>query len=513
MNFTSRMFQMVLVFTFVIGLTFSAMAQTCVAPSQADWLTVMTENVAGSETITYAVGAHPFYDYVSIGGSYSGSGLSGTSLPSSTVTLAGQSSRDGFMSLLHGVLGTDLLDVSLPGASSEGVASIEYASNGSLVYVTSYQHDSVLFELNILFGVFVGSMSDLIFPVRNGTAISRLDQYGNYLGSHRFEGINSSSEVGVIDINIANTGEIFVLGGFYGLVDFDPAGSSDLRTASNFGEGMFVTKFNADGSYAWTYTPSLPNTTFMKPRGLASDSSGNIYFVGSASGLSQFLNFGPGVLLQSVSSNAGFVVKLDPLGVPVSGWLIQGNGTSTVDGIAIDSSDNIYLAGVFSFTSEFAAVNQGVSSFSHSATSSPGERAMYVARYSSQLQPQWFNQESTSLPTGNFFNIELNKIQINGCGQIVVSGNFVGQGYSTIGSSIGSRDAFLSKYDSFNGNVLWGLAYTGGAGLTTFPTDMDFIGNGDMVVVGKRSTPSSSDLFTFRLSDNANPGTPGCDCI
>ena len=49
---------------------------------------------------------------------------------------------------------------------------------------------------------------------------------------------------------IAPDGSFFLAGTFMGSVDFDPSTNRDVRTAND--PDAYITKFNADASYAWT---------------------------------------------------------------------------------------------------------------------------------------------------------------------------------------------------------------------------------------------------------------------
>jgi len=68
-------------------------------------------------------------------------------------------------------------------------------------------------------------------------------------------------------------GNTYVGGAFAGTVDFDPGAGTDNRTTSAT-EDTYISKFNADGSYAWTKTWGA--TGYDIAWGIAIDSSGNI---------------------------------------------------------------------------------------------------------------------------------------------------------------------------------------------------------------------------------------------
>jgi hypothetical protein len=60
----------------------------------------------------------------------------------------------------------------------------------------------------------------------------------------------------VTGVAVDADGNRYVTGSFSGTRDFNPGVGADIKTAAN-GEDLFVTRFNADGSYAWTQTLGL----------------------------------------------------------------------------------------------------------------------------------------------------------------------------------------------------------------------------------------------------------------
>lgn len=56
------------------------------------------------------------------------------------------------------------------------------------------------------------------------------------------------------DIAVDSSGNVFFTGGFESTVDFDGTSGTDNHTASGSYADIFITKYNADGSYGWTKT-------------------------------------------------------------------------------------------------------------------------------------------------------------------------------------------------------------------------------------------------------------------
>ena len=98
---------------------------------------------------------------------------------------------------------------------------------------------------------------------------------------------------------VAADGSFFLGGTFTGTVDFDPSAGTDLRTAGD-ADG-YITKLNADGSYAWTAT--LIGPTGITLAALAATPAGGVVATGTYS-VSIDLDPGPGTDLHRTNGSA-----------------------------------------------------------------------------------------------------------------------------------------------------------------------------------------------------------------
>jgi len=122
------------------------------------------------------------------------------------------------------------------------------------------------------------------------------------------------------------SGNVYVAGGTNGGLDGNTsAGNADL----------FVVKYNSSGTWQWTKQNGTDR--YDEARGVATDSSGNVYVTGyTEGGLDGNTSAGKADL---------FVVKYNSSGTKQ--WTKQ-LGTSSYDnaiGVATDSSGNVYVAG------------------------------------------------------------------------------------------------------------------------------------------------------------------------
>ena len=167
---------------------------------------------------------------------------------------------------------------------------------------------------------------------------------------------------------------------------------------------------NSSGTKQWTNEDVA--------RGVATDSSGNVYVAGYTGGG-----------LDGNSSEGGndlFVIKYNSSGTKQ--WTKQ-LGTSSDDkanGVATDSSGNVYVAG---------STQGGLD-----GNSSAGGYDLFVVKYNSSGTKQWTKQLGTS--SGD----SAQGVATDSSGNVNVAGET--QGGMDGNSSAGGNDLFVVKYDS-----------------------------------------------------------------
>ena len=159
-----------------------------------------------------------------------------------------------------------------------------------------------------------------------------------------------------------SSGNVYVVGVTYGVLGDKNKGNSDL----------FVVKYNSSGTKQWTEQNGTD--LWDEARGVATDSSGNVYVAGGTKG-----NL-------DGNSNSGrtdlFVVKFNSSGTRQ--WTKQ-LGTwqnDLANGVATDSSGNFYVTGV---------------TYRHlDGNTSAGNADLFVVKYNSSGKKQWTKQLGTS---------------------------------------------------------------------------------------------------------------------
>ena len=262
------------------------------------------------------------------------------------------------------------------------------------------------------------------------------------------------------------------------------------------------------------YAISLGGANLNYGLGIAVDTSGNAYVSGATcSGdfpttTGKFQQFpSPPSMTDFNRCDAAFVTKIDPTGSTLLySDLIGGTDASSGAGhLAIDSSGDVYLAGVTN-SSDFPTVtNLGPSS----ATSCPlaTEGRLCLVGFVLKLDPTGSNLIFSTLLGGNggtvAAQIKLNPVT----GDVDVLGdtdstNFLPAATAlqtsyaggTCTSGIPCGNAFLFGFDPTNGALRYGT-FIGGQG-NDFASDLAFDSSGNIYVAGTTQPPLSSVLGT-----------------
>ena len=221
-------------------------------------------------------------------------------------------------------------------------------------------------------------------------------------------GTTSDEEANGVAVDV--NGNVIITGYTNGLLD----------GASNAGQNdVFVAKYDSSGTNLWTH--QLGSSGVDVGRGVATDSSGDVYVAGYTGGSL------PGNT--SAGATDAFVTKYLADGTP--SWTKQfGSSVSTDDdaafAITVDSSNGIYLTGY---------TQGGLSG----ANAKPGTADVFVAKYNIGGTQQWISQFGT---TGADTGLG---IAADGSGNIFVVGSTDGNLDGNINA--GQDDIFLVKYN------------------------------------------------------------------
>jgi hypothetical protein len=185
-----------------------------------------------------------------------------------------------------------------------------------------------------------------------------------------------------LNLAIGSDGSTILAGSFGLEADFDPTAGSDVHAASGT-ENAFVSKVEADGSYAWTR--SFGATSAFTSVRAAPD--GSLILSGRYEGSIDF-DPGPGEALHSTESFQGFVLKLDAGGGLVWVRTFPGAGNSGYS-IAHDvalANGAVYVTGWFNGLTDFDTETSGGE---RDVDPAPGPDKPFVARFTDAGALDW----------------------------------------------------------------------------------------------------------------------------
>ncbi|TKB06039.1 tandem-95 repeat protein, partial [Desulforhopalus sp. IMCC35007] len=262
----------------------------------------------------------------------------------------------------------------------------------------------------------------------NDAYVTKFDTNGNLLWNTFLGGSGDEQAFGV---NVDATGNIYVVGQSTG------TWGTPVRAYSG-GADAFVAKLDSSGAIIWnTFLGSGENDWGY---GIDTDSSGNIYISGTSNE-----TWGSPVRAFSTGADA-FTVKLNSSGTLVWNTFLGGTGSDGANGLEVDDSGNIFVAG-----------------FSSATWGTP------VRSYSGSFDALAMKLNNSGVLTWHTF-MGGSGYEVAEGGALDTSGNFylTGRGDTTWGTPIqgyggGSRDALVVKVSS-DGNLGWNT-FAGGTGV------------------------------------------------
>jgi endonuclease V-like protein UPF0215 family len=297
-----------------------------------------------------------------------------------------------------------------------------------------------------------------------------------------FGGTNNNQGEGIA---VDSSGNIYITGYFYETVDF---GGGNVTSAGS--ADIFVLKLNSSGTFQWVNI--FGGTSFDYGRGIVVDSSGNIYITGY---FYEIVDFGGGNVTSAGSADI-FVLKLNSSGT--FQWVNTYGGTSADVGedIAVDSSGNSYITGIFEETVDFGGGN----------VTSAGSADIFVLKLNSSGTFQWVNTYG-----GSAFDVG-HDITVDSSGNSYITGYFEGTvdfGRGNL-TSAGAADIFVLKLNSSGTfqwvNIFGGTSTDVGVGIAVDSSDNSYITGSFLGTVdfggGNVTSAGSDDIFVLKLNSS-----------
>ena len=249
---------------------------------------------------------------------------------------------------------------------------------------------------------------------------------------------------------------------FQNTINVNPQGTTNL-TAPGVATQMAITKYNPQGELVWAKHMG-GTTTSEAPHGIGTDANNNIYVTGYFGSTtltgSQNADFNPagGGTIATQGNEDIFVAKYDINGDFQWAFGLGNIGEETQErawDIATDNTGNSYVVGGFHGTMNFNPLGTAMNYSIPDATA-----GLFIAKYNTNGICQWV--VILDVKGNSVFNETYATCDIDAFGNLFVAGNIRGTnvnfnplGTSTILSSIGQNDIFITKYNVNNGNLIW----------------------------------------------------------
>ncbi|MFN0030757.1 MAG: T9SS type A sorting domain-containing protein [Flavobacteriales bacterium] len=245
-----------------------------------------------------------------------------------------------------------------------------YDANGNLVWAHAIQSNFGTMRVasdvqgnTVTSGFFHGTVDfdpgageALLTGTSTTTFFAKYNNNGEYVFAHALGGTSIQTQLHKSgDIKTDNDGNIYIAGVFVGTADFDP-GAGVANLVAMWESAMFFAKYTNDGEYLWAN--QIQN--YYQRLEMHIDNNAHVLLTGGM-GSNADMDPGPDVYELTTNGNVDiFMAKYSTAGEFLSA---QNFGSTAGDGfgggICTDSDGFIYLAGMFSGTTDFDLANDG----------------------------------------------------------------------------------------------------------------------------------------------------------
>jgi len=327
-----------------------------------------------------------------------------------------------------------------------------------------------------------GEFFDVVdFDPSGSTANLSAPIRGTYFAKYNASGglvyaksISSSLDCKTNALRLANDGSIYITGEISGTVDFDPSAGVANKTGSS---DIFLAKYDNAGNYVWAHVMGTASLATVSDAGadVAFANNGDVYLTGCFGGT---VDFDPSSGTSNLTSAGEVDVFLASYTNAGSFNWVKKFGGSSYDfpkRLATDVNGNISVYGSFENTVDFDP------SAATANLSAPGDPHLFLANYDNQGNYNW------AIKIGNGDEITEKDMVTDNVGSIYITGSFFDfvdfdPSASTVELEAFGMDAFLAKYDP-DGNFIWAHRFGGnssdfGARLAVDPASNVFITGG-----------------------------------
>lgn len=345
--------------------------------------------------------------------------------------------------------------------SGWGVQAIDLDADGNFYIAGSYNVSTLTFDdQTITFNNYLANSVMRVF-------FGKFDSGGNCLWL-RCPNVTGQNLWGSISgsVSVDNQGRMAVTGRFHDpTIDF--GGVALTKTAPyDYTSNIFVAQYDTDGTLQWAKNAGSIYENSAQGYDLAHDASGNLFATGYFSSSMSF----DGIQLSAGGGSKQFLYKFSPEGTTLWGVAPQAQGSCGATGYSVDldSSGNVYLAGMTSCSQ--------LNFWNNVTLTMQGQGGLYVVKYNTEGQAQWARRSGEQ----NINNVAC--IKVLAPNELYVSGTFTSPTF-TLGSIVLTKSA--SNFDMYL------------AKMYAQPLDADEFHRSDLTLY---PNPVSSELFLDKVA-------------
>ena len=291
--------------------------------------------------------------------------------------------------------------------------------------------------------------------------LAKYSSAGSVLWATRIAGSTGDSGQGVAT---DSSGNVFVTGYYTAALRLYNTGGGTYATLA-FGTGsvdVFLAKYSSAGSVVWaTRIAGSTGTSSDYGTALATDLSDNVFVTGYYSGVLTLYNTGGGTGATLTWTNIDcFLAKYSSAGSVVWATRIASGGINVGQGVATDSSGNVFVTGYYGAALTLYNTGGGTGA----TLAFTGGSDVFLAKYSSAGSVVWATRIAGTTTSGDISTA----LATDSSGNVFVTGYYgaaltlynTGGGTGATLAYIGGNDAFLAKYSSA-GSVVWATQIAG----------------------------------------------------
>ncbi|TNE50414.1 MAG: hypothetical protein EP343_08085 [Deltaproteobacteria bacterium] len=313
--------------------------------------------------------------------------------------------------------------------------------------------------------------------------VTKLDKSGNFTATTSLGGIGSNYDY-AYSIAQDSQGNFYIAGTFQGVM---AVGSTTL-TSQGASNNVFVAKIDGSGNWLWAKSAG-GSFSSSYAFGVNVDGTDNVYITGYYYAEDKGNVVFGSLTFTGTNSSRMFVSKLDKAGAWM--WTKDAGAKSNTCqgwGVAVDSSNNVFVTGRFYREATFGSV---------SLSTNGNNYDVFVAKLDNTGAWIWIKQAGgTSSDYGYGIDVDANgNAYVAGA---IYSGSTFG---SLTFSAGGSREAFVAKID---GNGTWQWVTGGGGSSSDYAYGIALDSNGNVYTTGYFNNAATFGTFSLSSAGNAD---------